>query len=379
MQFKIHKKKFLEALENYSKFLSGYKTHPILENIKIIAEDHLTLIASDANTDIRIILNSDQDNMLQILEEGAIIIDSKIIIETCKKLHDDIIEVSDVDEANMVIVRDTGFRMNIPTSPERDYPNIHFINFDKSMEINGNFFIDINHNIAFASDENNAHLNLTGIYIKVTDQKLTAVACDNKRLSRLEFNIDSEQEWSGILKKKTVVDLTKAIKVNENLKFNYSGNGENTNIIQFEIANLLIQTRTIAQEYIDYPSLIPDNNKLKHILVVNVRNLKEALERATLIKRSGSYPIIKFRISDTQFLIENKDKRYGSSLENIKEYSYQGSEFEIFFNGNFLLDILKNFKDENINIGFMHRSFAFKVYSDDLSNCHIILPVKNNE
>ena len=70
MIFKVNKREFLDALSMTQKGVSNTTPLPILNGIKLIAENNtLTLISSDTNISIKtIIKNSDEKEIINIIQ-----------------------------------------------------------------------------------------------------------------------------------------------------------------------------------------------------------------------------------------------------------------------------------------------------------------------
>ena len=87
MNFKINKKAFLDALIVSNKALSPTIPLPILSGFYLnVKKESIILVSSDSNISIQIELNNVVDNILQVFEEGEIVIDSKYILEIVRKI-----------------------------------------------------------------------------------------------------------------------------------------------------------------------------------------------------------------------------------------------------------------------------------------------------
>ena len=98
MYFKINKKDFLEKINIVSRAVSLTSPLPVLHNIKLATrENELQLTASDSDVSIEATIIADDDNGLQIINEGSILLDGKYIGDMIRKIDSDYVEVEVVD------------------------------------------------------------------------------------------------------------------------------------------------------------------------------------------------------------------------------------------------------------------------------------------
>ena len=82
MNFKISKTVFYNALQIASRAISNFSPLPAFSGIKIEAKsDCLVLIGSDSDISIKTLIRTNEEESLQILETGSIVIEAKYILE----------------------------------------------------------------------------------------------------------------------------------------------------------------------------------------------------------------------------------------------------------------------------------------------------------
>lgn len=114
-------------------------------------------------------------------------------------------------------------------------------------------------------------------------------------------------------------------------------------IIFKDNSNISFYISLIDAKYPDYKSVIPKDNPIK--VTINKKELIEAIENSILI----SEYTIRLRIKDSKVLIYSNNIDNGSEYTyNFDNYSTNQSEFEIGFNPNLLLIIVKDINEDNI-------------------------------
>ena len=88
MKFTIEKNVILENLMNVARAISTKNVIPILNGIKFeLKSDQLILTGSDSDITIQTII--DQDDDLEIIKEGAVVLNSRYIFDIVRKINSD--------------------------------------------------------------------------------------------------------------------------------------------------------------------------------------------------------------------------------------------------------------------------------------------------
>ena len=124
MKIKIKKELLLENLNKVSKALSSKNLVPALAGIKFdLTNEGLTLTASDNDITIRSFIPNDNQDM-NILEEGSIIIQGRYILDIVRKLPDKMINLEVFDELKVIISTENS-EYNLNGINKTEYPNIN--------------------------------------------------------------------------------------------------------------------------------------------------------------------------------------------------------------------------------------------------------------
>ena len=126
MYFKVSKRTFLQALSTSARAISNYSPLPAFSGIKIEAEENqLILTGSDSDISIQTILKKSNECQLQINDMGAVVLESKYILEIIRKIDADVIEVEMIDGSlTKISGKSAEFKINGMNAQE--YPKIDF-------------------------------------------------------------------------------------------------------------------------------------------------------------------------------------------------------------------------------------------------------------
>ena len=136
----------------------------------------------------------------------------------------------------------------------------------------------------------------------------------------------------------------------------------------------LIQTRLIDGSYPETNRLIP--TEFKNVLVVEARDIINAIDRAVFIKNEG-VSIVKLSLSKEEAVISSKSQEVGSLQEVLNFESYEGDNFNISFSGSYMLDAIRYLGSNKVRINFAGEMKPFIIDNpDDSSIIQLVLPVR---
>ena len=115
---------------------------------------------------------------------------------------------------------------------------------------------------------------------------------------------------------------------------------------------MILISKLIDGTFPDYKRVIPKNNNEN--LLVNRLNLLSAVDRVSTIVNEKS-PVIKFKLFKNLVNLSTFNKDNSSATEDI-EADYEGKEIEIGFNAKYIMDMLENLKENEIQLSFMDNS-----------------------
>ena len=319
-----------DAVLKVSKGTSNKTTNPILEGIKVVAEeDYITLSATDLELSIEKTIKA----MVQI--EGEMVVPGKFFCEYIKKLNNEQIELS-VDDKNILSIKYTDSVGKIQCLNSVEFPQIKQIDDSTYFEMSQKDLKSLINKSIYAVAVEDVRPILKGVKLEVTKEKITAVALDGYRLA--------------VVKK----PITKS-----NAEFNCIVPARSLN----EISKLL--------EDSDEPIKVCVNTNV----VLNKEQLLDALDRASLLSRVDRNNFVKFDISDKVMVLSSKSD-IGDIKENIT-ISLKGNDLSIAFNARFFTEALRVTTDEFLKLSFTSSVSPCIITSNDTDEfLYLILPVR---
>ncbi len=353
-----------DAVLKVSKGTSNKTTNPILEGIKVVAEeDYITLSATDLELSIEKTIKA----MVQL--EGEMVVPGKFFCEYIKKLNNEQIELS-VDEKNVLSIKYTDSVGKIQCLNSNEFPQIKQVEDSTYFEIKQKDLKALIAKTIYAVAVEDVRPILKGVKLEVTKEKIVAVALDGYRLAVVNKPIVScNAEFSCIVPARSLGEIAKLLEdSDENLKVCVG-----RNFLMVNIDNTRITTRLLEGDFINYNQIIPTN--FNTTLVLNKEQLLDALDRASLLSRVDRNNLVKFDISDKVMVLSSKSD-IGDIKENIT-ISLKGNDLSIAFNARYFTEALRVISDEFLKLSFTSSVSPCIIKSNDTDEfLYLILPVR---
>jgi DNA polymerase III subunit beta len=335
MKIEISKDVLLSGIQKVQNVISSKSTLPILSNILIDAQSgKIKLTATDLDIGISCVLPVD------IQEPGLITIPAKRFGDIIKELPDDKVVIN-TKKNNLVIIETKSCQFKIMGLPFEDFPKLPEFKEGGVIKLEQYTLKEMLTLTSFAVSLDETRYILNGILFKISQNALTLVATDGKRLAVIERKLrqNTDKELQLIVPLKTIHELNRNLQEDGELSM-LLGNNQ----VMFDLGGTVIISRLIEGEFPDYQQVVPPvaENKIH----VYREQLLLSVKRAALLS-TPDYQAVKLEVFKNKLVVSKSTPDIGESREEIG-IEYQGKEIAIGFNPNYLIDVLKNLKEEKI-------------------------------
>lgn len=352
-----------DALLRVSKAISNKITNPILEGIKIIAEDGtLTMSATDTE------LSIEKKIKAEVKAEGETVVPGRFITEFVKKLTNSIIEL-EVNDKNQLFIRYEDSESMIQCYNPVEYPGFKRIQTNEYFGISQkDFKICVNKSI-FSVALDDSRPILKGVLFDINNNELNVVALDGYRLARVKKHINSNIVKSIVVPARSLSELSKLIDDSDDIINIYI----DQYTIMVDLGDTKVTSRLLEGDYINYKQIIPVNYET--FVIINKEQFEQSLERATLLSKTSNNNFVKFDIKENNLCITSN-----SELGNIKEnipVNVSGKDLVISFNPRYFLESLRVNTNEFVKICFNKASTPCVIVpTEEDEFLYLILPVR---
>lgn len=376
MRFIIQRDRLVQSVQDVMKAVTSRTTIPILTGIKMVAtEEGVTLTGSDSDISIEsFIPKEDEGNeIVEIKQPGAIVLQAKFFSEIVKKLPTDLVEIR-VENHLQAIISSGKSEFNLNGLDAEEYPNLPQITEENIFKIPTDLLKAMIRQTFFAVSTSETRPILTGVNWHLENGELTCIATDSHRLAlrKAKVETDANETYDVVIPGKSLNELSKILDDNSDL----ISIVVTENQILFKAKNLLFFSRLLEGNYPDTSRLIPSDSKTD--IVVNTKELLQAIDRASLLAREGRNNVVKFSTIDNDIIeISSNTPEIGKVVEELQGQSIQGESLKISFSAKFMMDALKTLESSEITVSFTGamRPFVIRPINDD-SILQLILPVR---
>lgn len=352
-----------DAFLKVSKAISNKIANPILEGIKIIAEDD-TLIISATDTELTI----EKKIKADVKVEGETIVPGRFITEFVKKLTNSQIEL-ELNDKNQLFIRYEDSESIIQCYNPIEYPGFRTISTKEYFGISKkDFKICVNKSIFSVAIDDSRPI-LKGVLLDINNNELNSVALDGYRLARVKKHIKSNIVKSVVVPARSLNELAKLIDDSDDIINIYIDDYT----MMADLGDTKVTSRLLEGDYINYKQIIPANYET--FVIINKEQFEQALERATLLSRASNNNFVKFDIKENNLCITSN-----SEIGNIKEnipVNVSGKDLVISFNPRYFLESLRVNNNEFIKICFNKPSSPCVIVpTEEDEFLYLILPVR---
>ncbi|MFH0864251.1 MAG: DNA polymerase III subunit beta [Candidatus Gottesmanbacteria bacterium] len=361
MKFKVDKDILIKGIDIIQNIISAKATLPILSNFLLETQKNsLKLIATDLNIGISCVIPVD------IQEPGSITIPTRRFSSIIKELSDTEIWINS-KKNNIVIIETASCQFKIIGLPAEEFPKLPEFKDKEIIELEQSLLKQMLNRTSFAVSLDETRYILNGIMFKINQSNITLVATDGKRLA-----IDSKKLGKPASKE---INIIIPIKTIQELQRNLQDEGAlsmiiGANQVLFELGETIIISRLIEGEFPDYQQVIPAPAESK--IKINREQFLLAIRRASLLS-TPDYQAVKFEVFKNKLVLSKSTPDVGESREEVA-MEYSGKELLIGFNPNYLIDVLKNFNLETVELEISGSEKPGVIRNDGY--VYIVLPMR---
>ena len=363
MKLLFSKEDILKSINIVMKAVSNRTTMPVLKCILINAADgEITLSAND----MELAINTRAKG--QIMEEGSIAIDAKILSDIVRKLPDDDVYL-EADSNYFANIKCGKAKFNIPGQDPEEFPESPVIEKSEYLGMSQFTLKEMIRQTTFSLDLNENNKLMTGELFEIKNNVLRLVSLDGHRIAvrRLVLAVNHENR-RVVVPGKTLNEIAKILSDNieDQVMIYFSSNH-----IEFEFDDTEVYSRLIEGDYFHIDRMISGEHQTK--FRVNKKEFSECIERASLLIREGENKPIILEVNDNSIDLRIQTA-LGSMDETVDTYK-EGNDIRIGFNPKFFTDALKVIDDEEIDIYMVNPKAPCFIKDEEETYLYLILPV----
>jgi DNA polymerase-3 subunit beta len=319
--------------------VSPRSTLPILANFLVETDgSRLKLSSTDLEVGVSCYIKA------EIAQEGSITIPAKRFSDIIRELPSDKdIEIR-ADESNQISIKCGKSHFMLMGLPKADYPVLPEFPEQDNFAVDHGTLRTMMRRTAFAVSTDETRYVLNGVYFVVDKGLLRLVSTDGRRLAMISRGgIDQKIARAAIVPTKAVNEVQRVLSGDEKADKVQIGITENQ--IAFRVGDVTILSRLIEGTFPNYEQVIPKKHESQ--IKLKVKEVLSAVKQMSLLT-SDKASTVKFTFGKNTLRISASAQGLGSGESEI-DIEHDGQGMDIAFNPAFLIDILKNVDEEEVN------------------------------
>jgi DNA polymerase-3 subunit beta len=338
MNFTITRQNLHNGLAAVSASIPSKTTLPVLSNILFEArEGEVRMSGTDLDVAVRVRVPAD------VKQTGSLTAPGKKLQEIVRELPDHPVEVTTRGEQIELKCGKSHFKLN--GLPADEFPTLTEVDFASGLTVTGTNLNGLIHRTSFAVSTEESRPILNGVLWELRDGEMKMVATNGHRLARMAVPVESTGTRAAdfIVPPAALGQVQRLFKDDDAIEVARSDNH-----LGFRAASTEVYTRLIEGTYPNYEQVIPrDNDKTA---TIGKKALESAVRRMAVVASDQTHRIrLKFEPGRVHLNVLTPD--LGEGHDEL-EIDYQGSELEIGFNANYLLEVLRYMPSEDVKFSF---------------------------
>jgi DNA polymerase III subunit beta len=365
MQIKVNREVLLKPLINVTGIVERRHTLPILSNLLLEAKNNnIKLTATDLEMQISLNIAS------ELKDDLSTTISAKKFLDICRSLPESI-DIDMISKDSRMTVKAGKSRFNLQTLPAADYPIMTKVSGETvKIQISQIEFKRLLKQVEFAMAQQDIRYYLNGLLLEVNENKLNLVGTDGHRLSFTSATLNQSYEKSEvILPRKTVIELIKLLDDSDEEITIEIAAGQ----VNFSFGEISLISKVIDGKFPDYHRVIPTAHG--NTFTANRVEILTAMQRASILSNE-KYRGIRMVLNENNLKLISTNTEQEEAEEEL-EISYNQENLDIGFNVTYLIDVLNNTQQENINFSFADaNSSCLITVPEDSDYKYVVMPMR---
>ena len=368
MKINITKSTLLEGIQVISAGVSSRTTLPILHNFLMEAKKgKLKLVRTDME------MATVHFVAAEIEEEGAITIPLKEFSDIIKNLPDDKEITLTLDENNKFHIKSGKSKFWVMGTPKSEYPAIPEVERENSVELSPIELQNMIEKTAFSASTQETRYILNGLLWNNTAEQFEIVATDGGRLAIASHApLADSAAFKILIPTKILNEVCRFISLSKPDKDSKINVNVSSNQVSFILNETTFISRLIEGNFPNYNQVIPTKKNIS--FEVFSKELLASTRRSALC--SGEFgSVVKYKLENNTLTISSNSQNMEFTDELPVEYN--NDKFEVAFNPQYIIDVLKNIGADKVSFSFVNESQPVLLEPvGDKTFKYVIMPVR---
>jgi DNA polymerase-3 subunit beta len=364
MKLTAEREKLLAPLQAVIGVVERRQTMPVLANVLLgVRQGQLSITATDL--EVELVASTE----VAVQEAGDITVPGRKFLDILRALPEKL-SVSLTLEGEKMVIKAGRSRFSLSTLPAAEFPVIDDINAQQTVQVSRKELLRLLEKTHFSMAQQDVRYYLNGMLLEIEGELLRAVATDGHRLALCETTLAATAKISQqvIVPRKGVLELQRVLTAEGDAELAIG-----TNHVRAQIGDIRFTSKLIDGRFPEYSRVIP----AAPVTAIRADRdiLRQALQR-TAILSNEKYRGIRVTVKKNAVTVQAHNPEQEEAEEEI-EVSYDGSDLEVGFNVNYLLDALAAIDGQEVELGLTDSNSSCLIRSPGNSTArYVVMPMR---
>ncbi len=367
MRFTVDRTALVDKLNILARGVSARSALPVLSGVLVQAGDgRLDLYATDMELSIKASL------VTTIESDGETVVPARLFSDIVRNLPSDTVTI-EAGEANAEISAGRA-RFSLNAWAASDFPQTSSFELEGGLKIGREPFVETLSKVGRAASRDETRPILTGVLVSMGGNALKMVATDSYRLAVKETILESEiaGEVQAIVPVKALTEVARLAAA--------MGDGDvevaiGENQALFKLADqggdVYIASRLIDGQFPNYKQLIPES--FDHEVTLGKELVTAAARRTSLLAQRNAP--LRLTFASGRLTMRALTQDVGQAEESL-DIPYDGEEFEIGFNPQYLIEGIEAVDESDVTLKFTNPLRPGLISSAAGAFVYLIMPIR---
>jgi DNA polymerase-3 subunit beta len=364
MKLTAEREKLLAPLQAVIGVVERRQTMPVLANVLLgVRQGQLSITATDL--EVELVASTE----VAVQEAGDITVPGRKFLDILRALPEKL-SVSLTLEGEKMVIKAGRSRFSLSTLPAAEFPVIDDINAQQTVQVSRKELLRLLEKTHFSMAQQDVRYYLNGMLLEIEGELLRAVATDGHRLALCETTLAAKAKTSQqvIVPRKGVLELQRVLTAEGDAELAIG-----TNHVRAQIGDIRFTSKLIDGRFPEYSRVIP----AAPVTAIRADRdiLRQALQR-TAILSNEKYRGIRVTVKKNAVTVQAHNPEQEEAEEEI-EVNYDGSDLEVGFNVNYLLDALAAIDGQEVELGLTDSNSSCLIRSPGNSTArYVVMPMR---
>ena len=356
------REKLREGLAIATHVIPNRSTKPAVENVCLVAtDDALEIVGTDLEVSIRYRLS----DSIEVIEPGPALVPARVITDFVRDLSDEQVTLETRGDACLVTSGTDSCEL-VTIDPD-EFPVIGRFQGAGNLSLQGGTFNKLVSKTAFAAAREPGRYAMHGVLTELENDTLRMIATDGRRLALASTPVDAREAAQPVIIPTKGLQLFSRV-ISDPLDQVALSIGENQ--VGLRTKNAEIFARVIDGEFPRYSAVIPQDatNSMEADPVLLSKKLRLVANVTADEARA-----VRLKLGEGRLELFARSVGRGEASAEM-EVDYKGSDADIAFNPEYVLDGLKNCEEESVRLEFNERTSPGKFRLGE-NYIYVVMPI----